>query len=67
VKILDEVRQRYGFALVGCVVMPEHNHKKKIEKLNYMHMNPVKRALVTRPKDLPWSSYSFYASGDAPV
>ena len=24
VKILDEVRDRYGFALVGYVVMPEH-------------------------------------------
>jgi putative transposase len=132
VKILDQVRERYGFALVGYAVMPEHihllisepergtpstvmqvlkqrvsrqlrrkppkpasgaqlrlrfaesderlpqfwqrrfqdfnvwSHKKKVEKvekLNYMHMNPVKRALVTRPKDWPWSSYSFYANG----
>src|ERR1700735_1886021 len=107
-KILDEVRERYRFSLVGYVVMPEHIHllisepkvgntstgmqalkqrvarslrrksrrrnpnqlplwldergamprsfwqrrfydfnvwsgKKRIEKLNYMHMNPVKR------------------------
>jgi len=34
--------------------------KKKTEKLGYMHMNPVKRGLVTHPRDWPWSSYSFY-------
>ena len=127
-KILDEVRARYQFALVGCAVKPEHFHllisepktethstamqvlkqrvsrtlrkrgrrnrtsssqlrlwqetpsagprsfwqsrfydfndwsgKKKIEKLNYMHLNPVKRGLVARPGDWPWSSYEFYA------
>jgi putative transposase len=124
-KILDEVRTRYEFLLVGCVVMPEHTHllisepkigtpstvmqvlkqrvsrtlrktrrrrnpnqlklwqepprktgrsfwqrrfydfnvwsrKKRIEKLNYMHMNPVKRGLVTNPKLWAWSSYRFY-------
>jgi hypothetical protein len=26
------------------------NHKKKIEKLSYMHMNPVKRRLTTHPQ-----------------
>jgi putative transposase len=36
------------------------SRKKKIEKLNYMHMNPVKRGLVKNPKDWPWSSFSFY-------
>ena len=39
-------------------------HKKKTEKLDYMHMNPVKRALVAGPKDWPWSSYSFYVNGN---
>ena len=127
VNILGEVRKRYGFALVGYVVMPEHIHvllgepprgtpstvlevlkqrvsrelrrkqrrrvaeeqlplrfalpvsalpqfwqrryhdfnvwseKKKNEKLEYMHNNPVKRGLVADPKDWPWSSYSFYS------
>jgi putative transposase len=125
VKILGEVRDRYGFSLVGYVVMPEHIHllisepprgtpsmimqvlkqcvsrrlrrkrraptrqlrlrfhgldaalpqfwqprfydfnvwsqKKFVEKLQYMHMNPMKRKLVAHPKDWPWSSYSFYA------
>jgi putative transposase len=113
VKTLGEVRDRYGFALVGYVVMPEHIHlliseppkgtpstvlqvlkqrvsrhlghadhsvphfweprfydfnvwsqKKNVEKLHYMHMNPVKRELVAHPKDWPWSSFSFYATRD---
>jgi putative transposase len=110
VNILGEVRDLYGFALVGYVVMPEHVHlvvsepakgtpstvmqvlkqrvsrddsghstprfwqfrfydfnvwsqKKKVEKLRYMHMNPVKRGLVSHPKDWLWSSFSFYADG----
>ena len=126
VQILDEVRNRYGFSLVGYVVMPEHVHlrigepaqgtpsaviqvlkqrvsrrlrrkkkaiagqlnlnfesgepsqpriwqsrfydfnvwslKKRVEKLHYMHMNPLKRKLVDHPKDWPWSSFSFYAN-----
>jgi putative transposase len=124
-KILAEVQDRYGFQLVGYVVMPNHIHlliseptkgtpsivmqvlkqrvsrrlrgkkrrqssgllelpfkescgslrqfwqrrfhdfnvwslKKKIEKLRYMHFNPVMRKLVRDPKDWPWSSYSLY-------
>jgi len=39
------------------------SQKKKIEKLQYMHMNPVKRGLVSHPKDWLWSSFSFYAEG----
>jgi hypothetical protein len=34
-----------------------------MEKLMYMHSNPVKRGLVKDPKDWPWSSYSHYAMG----
>ncbi|HTS11807.1 MAG TPA: transposase [Candidatus Limnocylindrales bacterium] len=110
-KILNEVRHRYQFLLVGYVVMPEHIHllisepkigtpstvmqvlkqrvsravrdgprsfwqarfydfnvctrKKRIEKLHYMHANPVKRGLVTDPKLWPWSSYSFYQYREA--
>jgi putative transposase len=125
VRILDEVRSRHAFALLGYVVMPEHVHlligepakgnpskvlqvlkqkvsrslrtkkasagtqlrlpfasqadeppafwqrrfydfnvwsaKKMLEKLEYMHDNPVKRKLVSHPKDWPWSSWSHYA------
>lgn len=40
------------------------SRKKRIEKLHYMHFNPVKRGLVRRPQDWPWSSYAFYAGED---
>ena len=116
VLILAEVRNRYGFRLVGYVVMPEHVHllmseprkdnpsramqvlkqrvsiallrknsddekrteehfwqrrfydfnvysgKKLTEKLNYMHMNPLNRKLVTDLRDWPWSSWSHYSN-----
>ncbi|HYB60926.1 MAG TPA: transposase [Methylomirabilota bacterium] len=129
-RILNEIRDRYGFALLGYVVMPEHVHllisepsvgnpsvvmrllkqrvsralrgkrskrvratqltfwddppenlpprfwqrrfydfnvwsfRKKNEKLNYMHFNPVKRGLVKHPKQWGWSSYRFYSMGE---
>ena len=126
VQILGETRDRYGFSLVGYVVMPDHIHllisepvkgtpstviqvlkqrvsrrlrrkrrapasqlnllfatgddalprfwqrrfydfnvwslKKRVEKLDYMHMNPLKRRLVKHPRDWPWSSFSFYSN-----
>jgi putative transposase len=34
--------------------------KKRIEKLRYMHRNPVKRGLVTSPEQWRWSSCRFY-------
>ena len=30
-------------------------------KLRYLHRNPVKRGLVTRPEDWSWSSFRHYA------
>ena len=39
--------------------------KKRDEKLNYMHHNPVKRGLVREPGDWPWSSWRFYFLNDA--
>jgi putative transposase len=130
--ILNEVRERWDFALLGYVVMLEHIHlliseprvgtpttamqvlkqrvsramhgrrrrkrvppgqgrlwdevpaakhrpfwqrrfydfnvwtwKKRNEKINYMHFNPVKRGLVKHPKDWLWSSYGFYSTGKA--
>ena len=35
--------------------------KKLVEKLRYMHNNPVKRCLVNSPGEWKWSSYRFYA------
>jgi putative transposase len=36
---------------------------KRIEKLRYMHRNPVKRGLVEKPEDWKWSSYCHYLTG----
>ncbi len=125
--ILEQVRQKYRFVVVGYVVMPEHVHllmsepevgtpstvmqvlkqrtahallpkrkrqdprqrvlfpealrnafwqirfydfnvwtaKKRVEKLNYVHQNPVKRGLATEPEDWQWSSCRFYTLGEA--
>jgi putative transposase len=40
------------------------SRKKRTEKLNYMHINPVKRGLVENAKLWPWSSYRFYQYGE---
>jgi putative transposase len=124
-KILERVRSRYQFVVVGYVVMPEHFHVlisepehrdpsvvmqvvkqefakkvlralrsrtkplqsrlwaealeqshvwqarfcnfdvwskgKRIEKLRYMHRNPVKRGVVLEPEQWGWSSFRHYA------
>jgi putative transposase len=104
---LEKMRLRYGFFVVGYVVMPEHVHllmsesetglladalkavklsvalrsaerpfwsaryydfnvfteKKRIEKLKYIHRNPVARGLVGVPEDWVWSSFLHYATG----
>ena len=119
-RVLEEVRCRYRFTVIGYVVMPEHFHlpmsesglgtpstvmqvlkqrvarairqgkhtagvwdtrvdaedhfwqrrfhdfnvwsaSKEREKLTYMHHNPVKRGLVSRPGYWAWSSARDYA------
>ncbi|MDR3773844.1 MAG: transposase [Terracidiphilus sp.] len=45
-----------------------HNEEKRVEKLRYMHRNPVKRGLVEKPEDWPWSSFRHCATGvEGPV
>jgi putative transposase len=125
--VLEQVRRRYQFVVVGYVVMPEHIHlligepqektpstvmqalkigfarrviaeehrqgvrhfsclsssgaqhiwqkrfydfnvwaeHKRIEKLRYMHRNPVKRGLVASPELWRWSSFRAYFLGEA--
>ncbi len=124
--VLEQVRVRYRFVVVGYVVMPDHIHllisepeqdnpsrvmqaikqgfarrvlkslrrrrvgaqgelfsvaaehvwqkrfydfnvftaRKRIEKLRYMHQNPVRRGLVDEPEQWRWSSYRSYAFGE---
>lgn len=37
---------------------------KAVEKLRYIHRNPVVRGLVERPEDWPWSSYHHWQTGE---
>ena len=40
---------------------------KRVEKLRYMHRNPVKRGLVSEPLGWAWSSFRHYATGEQRV
>ena len=127
-EVMEQIRQRHQFVVVGYVVMPEHVHllftepkrgnpslvlaalkqtfshrllrehraktgsqtdslwstpvavghvwqrrfydfvvfteEKSVEKLRYMHRNPVQRGLVLKPEQWPWSSFRHYAYGE---
>ncbi|MBI3894808.1 MAG: transposase, partial [Acidobacteria bacterium] len=39
--------------------------KKRIEKLRYMHRNPVTRGLVPSPELWQWSSFRYYLCGES--
>jgi putative transposase len=40
-----------------------HNEEKRIEKLRYMHRNPVGSGLAEKSEDWAWSSFRHYATG----
>jgi putative transposase len=40
------------------------DESKVLEKLDYIHRNPVRRGLVEHPEQWRWSSYRFYEVGD---
>jgi putative transposase len=39
--------------------------RKRVEKLRYIHRNPVTRGLVASPEQWPWSSFRWYSLGEA--
>ena len=41
------------------------NEHTVIEKLDYIHKNPIRRGLVRRPDQWSWSSYRYYELDDA--
>jgi len=43
------------------------SEQKRVEKLRYIHRNPVKRGLVERPEDWSWSSFRHYLTGEEGV
>jgi putative transposase len=76
-KVLEQVRQRRVagqrtlFSEVSEHVWQRRfydfnvwSDRKRIEKLRYMHRNPVKRTLVAEPEQWAWSSYRSYKLGE---
>jgi putative transposase len=41
------------------------SERKFVEKLRYIHRNPVERGLIARPEDWAWSSFRHYLNGEA--
>ena len=39
------------------------SHDKFVEKLRYIHRNPVRRGLVAKPEEWKWSSFRHYQTG----
>ena len=37
------------------------DHEEFVNDLKYIHRNPIKRGLVEKPEDWPWSSYRSHA------
>jgi putative transposase len=40
------------------------SERKFVEKLRYLHRNPVARALVPKPEDWRWTSFRHYTTGE---
>jgi len=59
---LKPVDQR-RFWQVRYYDFPVWTEAKRIEKLRYIHRNPVSRGLVQRPEEWKWSSFAHYATG----
>ena len=43
------------------------SERKRVEKLRYLHRNPVGRGLVASAEDWAWSSFRHYITGEAGV
>jgi putative transposase len=42
-------------------------HRKFVEKLRYIHRNPVERGLTLQPEDWQWSSYRHWLTGEESI
>lgn len=54
----------------GSVTIDLISHEFLRQKLNYIHMNPIRAGLCEEPQDWKWSSYRAYfpkAAGDVPI
>lgn len=61
-------RNGRGFWLPRGVTFPIDRECTLLQKLDYVHANPVRRKLVERPEQWPWSSYVTLNGGlDVPI
>jgi putative transposase len=44
-----------------------YTESKRVEKLRYIHRNPVTRGLVTSPEDWKWSSFRQWWTGESGI
>jgi putative transposase len=56
-------RELQRFWQVRYYHFPVWTEKKQVEKLRYIHRNPVHRGLALRPEDWEWSSFLEWATG----
>jgi putative transposase len=56
-------RGQLRFWQVRYYDFPVWSEEKRIEKLRYIHRNPVTRGLVQHPEDWKWSSFEHYTVG----
>jgi REP-associated tyrosine transposase len=61
------LRAADSFWQARCCDFNVWSEKKFVEKLRYIHRNPVKRGLMMRPADWRWSSFRHYAVGETGV
>ena len=62
-QIVARASRRDRFWQVRYYDFPVWSQKKRVEKLRYIHRNPVRRGLAERPEDWQWSSFRHYATG----
>ena len=62
--IVDDVKKPNRFWQARFYDFNVWTEKKRIEKLRYIHRNPVTRELVARLEDWPWSSFRWYLLGE---
>lgn len=53
-------RRRFRLWQPGFYDFNVYTEEKLLEKLNYMHNNPVKAGLASSPEEYRWSSYKEY-------
>lgn len=66
VSVSKRLRQR-PFWLPRYYDFNVFSDKKRVEKLKYIHRNPVARGLVDRPQDWRWSSFRHYLTAEMGV